>query len=266
MEVENGSINTMNKEYLPIIEVFSDEVKAPPLGEARRIAALLPYDYYETDKRYPVLYLQDGQNLLDNRSPFGNWHVDHQLAEMAGAGHHEIIVIAIDHAEKDRTREFSPPEVTKFGTSFGRQYARFMAETLKPWVDARFRTLPQRQSTGIGGSSMGGLISIYSSFLYPAVFGKLLVFSPALWVAPKIYFQAINFFNPYSTKIYLYAGGHESENMVPNVQRLKTALQRKGLDSSKVEFNLSIDPNGEHNETKWGREFPKAVKWLYFED
>jgi len=256
----------MKPVFLPKIEVISDKVETPPLGRKRRIAALLPHDYDQTDKRYPVIYLQDGQNLLENRSPFGNWHVDHWLARMAEAGMGDIIVIAIDHAEKDRIREFSPPEVTKFGVSVGRQYATYMAEVLKPYVDENFRTLPGRGHTGVGGSSMGGLISIFSGFIYPEVFGKMMIFSPSLWLTPKIYFQAINFFNPFQTKIYLYAGGNEGANMIPNVQRLKAALQRKGLDGSKIEFHLSIDPEGEHNEAKWGEEFPKAVEWLFYKD
>ena len=254
----------MKPEFLPKIQVISDKVKAPPLGRKRRIAALLPFDYDRTDKPYPVIYLQDGQNLLEYRSPYGNWHVDHRLAEMAEQGWGDIIVIAIDHAEEERIREFSPPEVTKFGVSAGRQYAQFMAEELKPFVDKNFRTLPGRQSTGIGGSSMGGLISIYCGFIYPEIFGKMMIFSPSLWLTPKIYFHAINFFNPFQTKIYLYAGGNEGSNMIPNVQRLRAALQRKGLDGSKIEFNLSIDPEGEHNEQKWGREFPRAVEWLFY--
>jgi predicted alpha/beta superfamily hydrolase len=254
----------MKPELLPKIVVISDKVEAPPLGRKRRIAALLPHDYDQTDKRYPVIYLQDGQNLLEYRSPFGNWHVDHRLAEMAEQGKGGVIVIAIDHAEEDRIREFSPPEVTKFGVSVGRQYAAYMVEVLKPYVDQHFRTLPGRSHTGIGGSSMGGLISIFSGFIYPEVFGKMMIFSPSLWLTPKIYFQAINFFNPFQTKIYLYAGGNEGANMIPNVQRLKAALQRKGLDGSKIEFQLSIDPEGEHNEAKWSEEFPKAVEWLFF--
>jgi predicted alpha/beta superfamily hydrolase len=255
----------MNPDFLPKIHVISDLVKAPPLGRKRRIAVLLPHDYDQTDKRYPVLYLQDGQNLLDNRSPFGNWHVDQRLALLAEEHLNELIVVAIDHAEKDRIREFAPPEVTKYGKNASRQYAKYMAEQLKPYVDANFRTLPDRQHTGIGGSSMGGLISIYCGFIYPELFGKMMIFSPSLWLSPKIYFHAINFFNPFQTKIYLYGGGKEGANMVEHIQQLKTALQRKGLDGSKIEFNISIDPNGEHNETQWGREFPKAVKWLYFE-
>jgi predicted alpha/beta superfamily hydrolase len=253
----------MNPAYLPKIEVISDKIKPPPLGQHRRIAALLPHDYDRSGKHYPVLYLQDGQNLLEYRSPFGNWHVDHRLAEMATQGQGDLIVIAIDHAEQDRVREFSPPEVTRFGVSQGRQYANYMVDELKPYVDRHFRTLPERQNTGIGGSSMGGLISIYSAFIFPEVFGKMMVFSPYLWLTPKIYFQAIDFFNPFDTKIYLYAGGKESETMIPNVQRLRSALERKGLDGSKIEFHLSIDPEGEHNEAKWGTEFPKAVTWLF---
>lgn len=255
----------MNTNLLPKIKVISGDVKPPPLGRKRRIAALLPHDYNETDKRYPVLYLQDGQNLLEYRSPFGNWHVDKRLAQMSEIGLGDIIVVAIDHAEEDRIREFSPPEVTKFGPSLGKQYAQYMVEELKPYVDHHFRTLPDRQHTGVGGSSMGGLISIYSGFIYPEVFGKLMIFSPSLWLTPKIYFQAINFFNPFQTKIYLYAGGNEGSNMVPNVQRLKAAMQRRGIDGSKIEFNLSIDPDGQHNEAKWSEEFPKAIKWLFFE-
>ncbi|MBK9014237.1 MAG: alpha/beta hydrolase [Saprospiraceae bacterium] len=254
----------MNPNFLPKIQVISGLVKPPPMGRKRRIAVLLPHNYHETDKRYPVLYLQDGQNLLEHRSPFGNWHVDQRLALMVERGIGDLIVVAIDHADEDRIREFSPPEVTKFGPSLGKQYARYMSEELKPFVDANFRTLPDRQHTGIGGSSMGGLISVYSGFIFPEAFGKMMIFSPSLWLTPKIYFHAINFFNPFQTKIYLYAGGNEGANMVPNVQRLKAALQRKGLDGTKIEFNISIDPEGEHNETKWGEEFPKAVEWLFF--
>ena len=254
----------MKPSFSPIIKVISDKVKPPPLGEERRIAVLLPHDYHESRKRYPVLYLQDGQNLLEHRSPFGNWHVDQQMEKLAAEGFGDLIVVAIDHAEEKRIQEFSPPEVTKFGPSFGKQYARFMAEELKPYVDQNFRTRPDRQHTGIGGSSMGALISIYSGFIYPEVYGKMMIFSPSLWLTPKIYFRAIDFINPFFTKIYLYAGGKESKTMVPNVQRLKSALQKKGLESSKIEFKVSIDPAGSHEERRWGEEFPVAVKWLFF--
>ena len=256
----------MSDSYQPIIKVISHEVKPPPLGKERRIAVMLPHDYNQSRKRYPVLYLQDGQNLLEYRSPFGNWHVDKRMAKLAKEGMGELIVVAIDHADDERIREFSPPSVTKYGTSFGREYARFMAEELKPYVDQNFRTRPDRQNTAIGGSSMGGLISIYSELIYPEVYGKMMIFSPSLWLTPKIYFRAINFSNPFFTKIYLYAGGKESKTMIPNIQRLKGALERKGLNSSKIQFKLSINPEGGHDENRWGEEFPTAVKWLFYEE
>ena len=254
----------MHHSFSPIIKIISHEVEPPPLGRERRIAVMLPHDYDQTRKRYPVVYLQDGQNLFEHRSPFGNWHVDKRMAKLSEQGMGDIIIVAIDHADSERIREFSPPEVTKFGASYGRQYARFMAEELKPYVDQNFRTRPDRQNTAIGGSSMGGLISIYSGLIYPEVYGKMMIFSPSLWLTPKIYFQAIDFFNPFYTKIYLYAGGKESKTMIPNIQRLKEALERKGLNSSNVEFKFSIDPEGVHDENRWGEEFPTAIKWLFF--
>ncbi len=254
----------MVEQYLPKIKVISEEFEVPQLGKRRRIAALLPHDYFETDKHYPVLYLQDGQNLFDNRSPFGNWHVDHHLSKMATLGKNDIIVVAIDHGDKDRIQEYSPPEVTRFGVSFGKQYARFLTETLKPFVDKNFRTLPGRNHTGIGGSSMGGLISIYCGLIYPDIYSKLMIFSPSLWIAPRIYFQAINFSNAFETKIYLYAGGKEGESMIPNIERLKSVLERHGYDGKRIKFKVTIDPEGQHNEARWGIEFPKAIDWLYY--
>ena len=186
----------MSNPFLPKIKIISHEVEPPPLGRERRIAVMLPYNYGENRKRYPVLYLQDGQNLFEYRSPFGNWQVDKQMAKLTEKGMGDLIVVAIDHADKERIKEYTPPGGVKFGKAYGRQYARFMAEELKPYVDQNFRTRPDRQNTAIGGSSMGGLISIYSGLIYPEVYGKMMIFSPSLWLTPKIYFQAIDFFNP----------------------------------------------------------------------
>jgi predicted alpha/beta superfamily hydrolase len=99
--------------------------------------------------------------------------------------------------------------------------------------------------------------------MHPETFGRLMVFSPSLWAAPKIYFNAIQFFNPYETKIYLYAGGKESVDMYPNVQRFRSALALQGLDSSRLSFRISFDPMGQHREARWGEEFPKALEWLF---
>ena len=111
---------------------------------------------------------------------------------------------------------------------------------------------------------MGGLISIYAGFIYPAVFSNLRSFSPSLWVAPNIHFSAIHFDASLDTRIYIYAGAGESKNMVPNINRFKTAIEQQQFDAN-ITFNLSIDPEGQHNEARWGQEFPKAVEWLFFD-
>lgn len=248
--------------FLPEIQVISEQFEIPQLIKTRRIAALLPYDYRESDKRYPVLYLQDGQNLFDDYAPFGNWAVDKKLAVMAERGIGGLIVISIDHAEKERIAEFTPSSRTKLGSGDGKKYVRFLADTLKSYVDKHFRTLPEREHTGIGGSSMGGLISIYAGLMYPEVYGKLMIFSPSLWVMPNIHFHFLNFQDLQNTDIYLYGGEEESVNMVPNIRRFQEALQEAG--EAFVKFRLSVDPGGQHNEARWGEEFPRAAEWLFF--
>lgn len=249
--------------FLPKIQILSEAFEMPKPIKTRRVAALLPHDYDHSGKRYPVLYLQDGQNLFDDYAPFGSWGVDKKLAYMTEYGQGDIIVVAIDHGEEDRIKEFTPSSNTRLGSGYGKHYVRYLTEILKPHIDNNFRTIPDRHHTGIGGSSMGGLISIYAGLMYPEVYSKLMVFSPSLWVAPNIHFHAINFNQSQDTKIYLYGGEAESVNMIPNLKRFQSALQEQGT-GAKLEFELNVDPYGQHNETRWGEEFPRAVEWLFF--
>lgn len=253
-----------NPALLPKIQVISEHFEIPQLIKTRRITALLPHNYYESDRHYPVLYLQDGQNLFDDFAPFGNWAVDKRLAVMAEKNQADIIIISIDHAEEKRIEEFTPSYPTRLGVGEGKKYVRFLADTLKPYVDQHFRTLPDRVHTGIGGSSMGGLISIYAGLMYPEVYGRLMIFSPSLWVAPNIPDFSLPFGTPEGIRIYIYAGGQESTSMIPNIQRYREALEQKGMNLSNIDFQISIDPEGTHSEEHWGREFPKALNWLFF--
>ncbi|MEY4902672.1 MAG: hypothetical protein RLZZ292_487 [Bacteroidota bacterium] len=255
-----------NPALLPMPEIITEEFEMPQLGKKRRISILLPHNYHaETQRRYPVIYLQDGQNLFNDHAPYGNWQVNKKLAVLSEQGKGDVIIVAIDHGGSERIAEYTPSYAnTRFGTGLGKKYARFMADTLKPYIDKNYRTLSDREHTGIGGSSMGGLISIYAGLMYPEEFSKLMIFSPSLWVTPKIYFEAINFFQPSGkTKIYLYVGGKEGKSTVENVERFKEVLERRGMDGSPIDFELSIDPEGQHNEERWGREFPKALEWLF---
>lgn len=250
--------------FLPEIYTISEAFEMPQLKRSRRVVALLPHNYHQTDRRYPVLYMHDAQNLFDENAPYGNWAIDRRLAQLAARQQGDVIVIAIDHGNEERIREFSPYTTPKWGRGEGRRYINFLVETLKPYVDANFRTLPDRQHTGIGGSSMGGLISIYAGLMHPETFGRLMIFSPSLWISPKIYFDAIEFFNPSETRIYLYGGEKESTTMVPNINRFKETLEKRGMDYGQIQFKISINPRGRHNEVVWGEEFPKAVEWLFY--
>lgn len=249
---------------LPKIHLISQEFEIPQLNKTRKIWALLPHDYETSDEHYPVLYLQDAQNLFNEKSDF-NWQIDKKLAVMSDYGIGKIIIVAIEHAESDRIQEYNVGR-TLLGVGHGKKYIRFITDTLKPFVDKTFRTKPEREFTGIGGSSMGGLVSIFSGLIYPEVFGKLMVFSPSLWVIPKIKLGFLDFFEPQETRMYLYAGGDESETMIDHVTKLRKRLLKRETLQGIMKIRLSINMEGKHNETYWSDEFPKAIEWLFFSD
>ena len=249
--------------FLPQVKLISDEFEIPQLNKTRKIWALLPHDYDNSDESYPVLYLQDAQNLFNEKAEFGNWEIDKKLAVMSEYNIGKIIIIAIEHADKDRIKEYNVGK-TVLGLGQGKQYIRFVTDTLKPFIDNNFRTKTERQFTGIGGSSMGGLVSIFSGLMYPEVYGKLMIFSPSLWVVPKLNIPTDVDESFQDTKIYLYAGGDESATMIDHVKRFKKNVIKSEFVSDKMKINLSINLEGKHNEQYWSDEFPKAIEWLFF--
>lgn len=259
--------NHLKTELFPIVEVLSETFDIPQLNKSRRVHVLLPHNYYEKpEERYPVLYMMDAQNLFGEGSAYGNWEIDSSLTHLAEEDKANVIIIAIDHGEEDRIQEFSPYDNPRLGKGLGYLFLKFVTETLKPHVDATYRTKPERLNTGMGGSSVGGLLSIYAALMFPHVFGRLMIFSPSLWISQRIYFDAIHFFEPFETRIYLYAGGKEGANMLPNVERLQKTLHNQGFGYKRVKIKTSIDPEGEHNEEQWKKEFPIALRWLFFEE
>lgn len=253
------------KSYLPLIEIIDENFEIPQLIKTRRIAALLPHDYYSSNKSYPVLYLQDGQNLFDDFAPFGSWELPKKLAEMAKNGYGDIIVIAIDHAESERIKEFTPSQKTALGIGDGKKYASFLCETLKPYVDNLYRTRQEPEHTGIGGSSMGGLVSIYAAMQHPHTFSKLLIFSPSMWVSPELSKEFIYGTPEFNGRIYLYGGAKEGSDMIVHLEKFHELI-KENPHGRNLPVKLSIREDGEHNETAWGVEFPAAVKWLFFSE
>jgi predicted alpha/beta superfamily hydrolase len=253
------------KEFFPIVEVISEAFYIPQLDRHRKVWALLPYDYYISDKNYPVLYLQDAQNLFNEGSDYGNWEIDKKLSVLTEYGRGDIIIIAVEHGSEDRIKEYIFDNDHVANGSEGKKYIRFITDTLKPFVDENYRTKKDRDNTGIGGSSLGALISIYSGFLYPEVYSKLLIFSPSLWVEPNNNFPMMNFRTPFTMKIYLYGGSQEGSKMVKRIHVFEEYLkqwEKKNLFD--FELKTSINPEGTHNEYYWSQEFPRAIEWLFY--
>lgn len=254
------------EKFFPIVELISDYFEIPQLDRTRRVWALLPFNYYKTQKSYPVLYLQDAQNLFAEGSEYGNWEIDKKLSILAEYGRGEVIIIAVEHGGENRMKEYMFEANNLVLQGDGKKYIRFITDTLKPFIDNKYRTLKDRDNTGIGGSSLGGLISIYGGFLYPEVYSKLMIFSPSLWAVPKINFPMLKFYNPFKIKVYLYGGEKEGSQMIEKMQAFKKLMDNYDDDKEKdLEFRISVNPEGEHAEFYWSQEFPKAIEWLYYD-
>lgn len=230
----------------------------PQLNRYRRIWIYLPEGYETSRKRYPVLYMQDGQNVFDAATSFsGEWGVDEAL-DTLGKQYGQTIVVAIDNGGDKRLNEYSPHDMPKYGKGEGDQYVAFLVHTLKPYIDRYYRTYKGRKHTSIAGSSMGGLISFYALLKYPKVFGAAGVFSPAFWVAPAIKNDIEKMGKKVKGKIYFYAGQQEGETMVPDMLAIFEQMHR----ISKADMVTVIRAGGKHNEASWRNEFPLFYKWI----
>lgn len=246
--------------YLPIEQTLY--LTYPGKAEERRVQVLLPYDYADSDRHYPVLYLNDGQNLVGEGEGYGSWQTEIRMAQLATRQQHNVIIVAIDHAGEERMREYTiEPFESEPGQ--GETYLDFVINTVKPHIDATYRTLPDAANTGMGGSSLGGLITAWAGLLRPDVFGKSMVFSPALWMSKGIYAAAAEKKLPHYAQVYLYGGGAESDYMVPDLTRLQ--------ENSHCEvpgcgyLHIEVDPEGQHEESRWSRQLPRAIAWLFFD-
>ncbi|GAB2951990.1 alpha/beta hydrolase-fold protein [Hymenobacter coalescens] len=251
----------------PQVRVMSTAFQMPQLGRTRRVWVYLPADYATSTRRYPVLYLHDGQNVFDQCTSFsGEWGVDEALAQLQQQGLDPAgcVVVAIDNDGAQRLNEYSPWTNAQYGGGQGNQYVDFLVQTLKPYIDQNYRTLPDRLNTGIGGSSMGGLISLYAALEYPAVFGRAAIFSPAFWFAEtelKNYLHQHRAAAGQPTRFYFVAGTQESQTMVPLMSAVRDSLQRAGYAATDLSYQTRAD--GQHAEWFWRREFPAAYQWLF---
>jgi predicted alpha/beta superfamily hydrolase len=231
----------------------------PQLNRQRTLRIYLPKDYNKSGKRYPVLYMLDGQNLFKSDAAIkSTWGLDSTLNSLPDK--QQCIIIGVDHAGKDRITEYDPYD-SRFGKGDGIAFTRFLAKTLKPYVDAHYRTKADPRYTAIAGSSMGSLLAMYAVLQYPKVFGDAGVFSPAFWIAPDIYKLAQSSAIGKQTGFYLTCGDKESENMVSQVNKMDSVLMAKGLSRKQVP-PVKINAGFVHNELQWRTVFPAFFTWL----
>jgi predicted alpha/beta superfamily hydrolase len=240
------------------VHVIDTAFAIPQLKTTRRIWIYLPPGYSDSKEKYPVLYLQDGQNIFDAyTSGFGEWGVDEILDSLVKKGSPPCIVIGIDNGP-ERVQEYNAFDSEKFGKGKGAAYVDFLVQTLKPFIDRHYRTMPSKSNTLIGGSSMGGLISFYAMLKYPDVFGNGGIFSPAFWAAEGIKQMADSAGNRLTGKLFFYIGGLEGTTYVNDMEEVVETVAKK----SDAMIYKVIDPEGQHNEQAWNKWFVDFYRWM----
>ncbi len=229
---------------------------------SHKIWVYLPPNYTETSKKYPVIYMHDGQNLFDNATSYiGEWEVDETLNELFNKTGKGFIVVGIENGGNERTNKYTPWKNEKYGGGKGAIYIDFIVNTLKPYIDATYRTKPQQKHTGLIGSSLGGLISYYGGLKYPETFGKTGALSTSFWFSNKVEEFTSAYGNTKKVKLFLLVGEKEGDDMVSGTKKTKKLLLETGFKSKNIKSK--INPEGNHNEAFWKSEFLEVVKWLY---
>ena len=246
----------------PNVTVLPQQLTMPGLNRQRTVRIYVPPGYVSSAKRYPVLYMHDGQNLFDNATAYaGEWGVDESLDGLAQTQGLELIVVGIGNGGVQRMTELNAWDSARFGKGEGKRYMDFIVDVVKPMVDARYRTRPEREHTGVMGSSMGGLIAHYACLQYPQVFSKAGIFSPAYWLGPEVFGLTATRPPAPDARLALYMGGAEGDQAVTDYQRMVAQLQRQSHPAENLWVKLT--PGAAHNEGAWRAEFAAAVTWMF---
>jgi len=243
-------------------------VWSPQLRNRRNVDVYLPPSYSGGRARYPVVYMQDGQNLSDPEIAFGGttWGVDAAVEALAARGL-EAIVVGVHHAGEERIAEYSPFVDRRHEGGRADDYVAFLIDTVKPRIDRLFRTRPDRESTAILGSSMGGLVSLYAFWRYGTVFGRAGVMSPSLWFGQGRIFDVVDRTRAPRGRAYLDIGTQEGAAALRDVRRLGRLLVRKGFRRRRRSGGDRLlryveDAGGRHGEAYWARRLPSALEFL----
>jgi len=247
-----------NSQLAPNVYILDTAFYMPQLDRYRRIWLYLPPEYADTDRRFPVLYMHDGQNLFEEWAAFGEeWAVDETIDAME----RKCMVVGIDNGGEHRLKEYKLHDCAEFGTGEGRPYLAFLTETLKPFIDRTYRTKPAREHTWIAGSSMGGLISYFAALLYPHIYGKAGIFSPSFWLQNDLQEQTHMLVQrtALTQQLYFYAGEKEGAQMAERVRSITQYLKQ----CTRLDVQEVYNPEGDHSEAAWRESFRDFYHWLW---
>ncbi len=240
---------------------------------ARDVTVLLPAEYERsTRRRFPVVYLHDGQNLFNAaEGNGGEWRVDETALALARRGLTEpVIVVGVHNAAERRVDDYTPTAMareTPTGTlRFGGKadaYGRFLVEELKPFIDRTYRTDPSAGRTALGGSSLGGLVTMYLGLVYPSVYGTLLVVSPSIWWDDMMIVKRVDGLDKRtSQRIWLDMGGNEGPGTVEQARSLRDALVRKGWKAGE-DLRFGEFAGAGHDESAWAERFGQMLVFAF---
>jgi predicted alpha/beta superfamily hydrolase len=242
------------------------------LNADRDLIVYLPPGY-DADKkrRYPVFYMHDGQNLFDGATSFipgKEWRVDETAQALIASGKIEpLIIVGVYNAGAQRIDEYTPTPDAKVKQG-GRAdlYGRLLVEELKPFIDSQYRTLRGPKETGLGGSSLGGLVSLYLGLKYPQVFGKLAVVSPSVWWDNRMILRDVRALSRRPrTRIWLDIGtkeGRDTAEATGGTRALRDALVAKGWKENS-DLKYFEAEGAEHNETAWAERAGPMLIFLF---
>jgi predicted alpha/beta superfamily hydrolase len=239
-----------------LVEVSHDLlVYLPPMYQADR------------ERRFSVLYMHDGQNLFDPETSFIKgkyWRMGETAdALIEGGAIEPLIIVGIYNSGERRIDEYTPVQDRRLGGGHADAYGRMLVEELKPFIDAQYRTLPESETCGMGGSSLGGLVTLYLGLRYPAVFSRLAVMSPSVWWRGRAILKTIAAVRERpELRIWLDMGTKESTRAVLDARALRDELVKKGWQLGKDLAYTEVE-NGEHTESAWAQRVGPMLQFLF---
>jgi predicted alpha/beta superfamily hydrolase len=238
------------------------------LPDARDIEVYLPEAYTnDPGRHFPVFYLHDGQNVFDGRTsyiPGHTWQAHTTADRLTREGHIEpVILVGINNTGLRRMAEYTPTRDPGLRGGDGDLYGRLLVEELKPCIDREFRTLPDSADTAIGGSSLGGLISLYLGFTYPEAFSKVAALSPSVWWNDRAILRTISAGHARpDLRIWLDMGTGEGLRHLRDTDLLQRRLIQNGWRDG-FDLRYLRVPGGQHNEDAWAERFGQVLRFLF---